>query len=529
MHPTRLRERLRITLLLYLVVGLMFVIASVAVVYLVDSRLRREALAGAEAKALLLLERNLAIHAYFAHELKPAVFQVTDKYLGPDYFEPAWMSSTYAVREIDKYFHNLVDSDTYYKEVAINARSPQNEADAHERAFLEELKADPLLTERSEIREFDDQLYYVTMRRGETMEASCLRCHSTPDQAPGDLVALYGSERSFNRQEGELVSAISIRIPISEAYESNSRVTRQLSAFLVLVFGVLTIGQLAIYHQLLFRPLDAMRAKALQIAGDPRRLGEQVITPMGKEMADLATALNTMSTNLKSAQEHLVRREKLAFLGQLTGGISHELRTPLMVITQGVYLLQSELPESQQEAHETLDVIERQTAEATRIITNLLDFSRTNTASRQPTSLEKQLNLVLPHLSVPDNVTLQTDFQADLPLAWVDPGHVRQVLSNLISNACQAMPNGGLLTVRAVQKGEWVALSVQDTGHGIPNEVLPRLFDPLFTTRADGIGLGLVLCKLLVESNDGSIDVATQVGQGSTFTVTLPVRQEKEV
>ena len=129
------------------------------------------------------------------------------------------MSSTYAIREIDKYYRALESSDYYYKECAINARSPENEADAYEKSFIEEMNTNSGLLNRSVVRLLDGKPYFVVLRRNEVMEEVCLRCHSTPDKAPADLVRYYGPERTFNRKVGEVVSAISIRVPLAFAYE----------------------------------------------------------------------------------------------------------------------------------------------------------------------------------------------------------------------------------------------------------------------------------------------------------------------
>jgi hypothetical protein len=110
------------------------------------------ALEEAESKTCIILDHNLATHTYFSHDLKPAVFKLTDPYISPDYFDPTWMSSTYAVREIDYYYRTLSGEDYYYKEAAIDARSPQNEADNFERDFIEALNADPSLVDQALVR-----------------------------------------------------------------------------------------------------------------------------------------------------------------------------------------------------------------------------------------------------------------------------------------------------------------------------------------------------------------------------------------
>ncbi len=295
----------KIGLMLNVAVAGIFIIAAVITVVLVRGNMRQQALAEAESKARITLERNLAIHTYFTHNLKPKLFELTGPLTSKDYFEPSWMSSTYAIREIDKYFKSLNPEGYYYKDAAINARSPDNEAAEYEREFLEELKKDQKLEKSSGIRMIDGKPYLVIMRRGEVMESSCLRCHSSPANAPGDMVKSYGSERSFNRHAGDVVSTVSMRIPLSEAYANADRFTIKLSILLLLVLCVLFTFQYFIYNRLLIEPLGRIREKALKIKRDKEGLGEKIPEIAGKELNDLATAFNDMSTSLKNNMDNL--------------------------------------------------------------------------------------------------------------------------------------------------------------------------------------------------------------------------------
>jgi hypothetical protein len=270
--------------------------------------MRKQALIEAESKSLMLLTHNLAIHTYFSHELKPKLFILSEPLRSPDYFEPTWMSSTYAIRQIDHYFKSLGKSEYYYKESAINARTPENEADPFEKTFLEQLNKDPKLIERSEIRTLNGQPFFITLRRGEKMEGSCLRCHSTPDRAPGNLVKIYGSTRSFGRRLGEEIHAISIRIPLAEAYSQANRLSWQLSGILLALLGVLFASQTWISKRWLFDPMEAIRHKAQEIVDCEAGLGETIPVPAGPELRDLTTAFNTMSSNLRQSHDSLEER-----------------------------------------------------------------------------------------------------------------------------------------------------------------------------------------------------------------------------
>jgi methyl-accepting chemotaxis protein len=215
------------------------------------------------------------------------------------------MSSTFAVREIDKYYQLLESEGYYYKECAINARSPENEADAFETAFIQEINANQNLTYRSQVRNLNGKAFFVVLRSGELMEESCLRCHNTPEEAPKGLVDRYGAERSFHRNEGEIVSAISIRIPLAAAYQRAETLSLKLFlVFLLVLLGVFFI-QFLITHFLIHRPIKRMHTKAREITESDTHLGEQIDLPAGREFYDMAASFNEMSKRLKDHVDQL--------------------------------------------------------------------------------------------------------------------------------------------------------------------------------------------------------------------------------
>jgi signal transduction histidine kinase len=136
---------------------------------------------------------------------------------------------------------------------------------------------------------------------------------------------------------------------------------------------------------------------------------------------------------------------------------------------------------------------------------------------------------VLEQRLIPENVQVLQQIEDNLPRSYADPRHIAQVINNLIANACQAMPAGGQLTLRArlVQHDaqEWIAIEIADNGVGIAPKNLPHLFEPLFTTKPKGIGLGLAVARKMVEFNGGKIEAHSQLGVGSTFTVYLPIQK----
>jgi PAS domain S-box-containing protein len=235
---------------------------------------------------------------------------------------------------------------------------------------------------------------------------------------------------------------------------------------------------------------------------------------------------------LREAQERLLRHERLAVLGQLAGGVGHELRTPLGAIKNAAYLLNMILEEPAPEVKETLEILHREVGSSERIISSLLDFARTWVPVRREVDINAVVRDVLSHIELPGHVEEIDQLDQGLPAIQADPDQLEQVFGNLILNAVQAMPDGGQLTVRTGQAAiggrPSAVVTISDTGSGIPAENLDKLFEPLFTTKAKGIGLGLALAKTLVEANGGSTEVESEVGKGSTFTIRLPIDGETE-
>jgi PAS domain S-box-containing protein len=226
---------------------------------------------------------------------------------------------------------------------------------------------------------------------------------------------------------------------------------------------------------------------------------------------------------LREAQEKLVRQEKLATLGQLAGGVGHELRNPLGVINSAVYYLKLVQPDADEKIKKYHLIIEQEVQIAGRIINDLLDFGRIVSPDRQPVSVPELVQHVLTRFPAPASVQVLLKLPASLPKVYADPLHLEQVLGNLTTNACQAMKDGGKLTISASLKKDQVAIAVKDTGTGITPENMQKLFEPLFTTKLRGIGLGLAVSKKLAEASGGRIEVTSQPGKGSTFTLYLPV------
>jgi signal transduction histidine kinase len=172
-----------------------------------------------------------------------------------------------------------------------------------------------------------------------------------------------------------------------------------------------------------------------------------------------------------------------------------------------------------------LQTIEEQVEYMNKIVSDLQDYAKPVKPKPVKTSLHQLVDDTFLTITIPENIQVFVGIEKDFPRLMVDPTMMRRVLVNLITNAIQAMPSGGQLIIRGFKKRQNTLISVEDTGVGIPKEDLSKIFQPLFTTKAKGQGLGLAVCKRLVEAQGGSITVKSELGRGTTFTVKIPLKK----
>jgi signal transduction histidine kinase len=243
-----------------------------------------------------------------------------------------------------------------------------------------------------------------------------------------------------------------------------------------------------------------------------------------------ARELDRALTELKGAQEHLIRVEKLAAVGQLAAGVGHELRNPLAAVRNAHAYLAKRLARPEEAVTDVrvpqfLSLMDRELSTCARIISDLLDFARESPMSVQPCPLRPLVDEALGVVPVREGVSVLNQVPESLPVPLLDREQFRQVIINLVQNAVEAMPpeRGGQVVVSAEGGGhEPLRVRVVDDGSGIPAEVLPRIFEPLFTTKIRGTGLGLPIVALRVQRHGGTLHVTSQPGQGSEFVIQLP-------
>lgn len=247
-------------------------------------------------------------------------------------------------------------------------------------------------------------------------------------------------------------------------------------------------------------------------------------TDLEVEIFHRAQELQEANRELRAAQDELVRTAKLTTLGHLASTMAHELRNPLGVMTNSLFLLTAMLKDAPAKVKEYLGILGSQITVSTKIVNDLLDFVRQRPPQKASVQLGAVIEEQLGYLPVPDNVRIERSWREPPRPVHADPVQVGQIVVNLAANAIQAMGDaGGTLAFSAAERDGMMRLEVRDSGPGIAAEHLEQIFEPLFTTKARGIGLGLAVSRQLARNNGGDLTVVSEPGKGATFLLELPL------
>ena len=261
-----------------------------------------------------------------------------------------------------------------------------------------------------------------------------------------------------------------------------------------------------------------------------RGSGRDVTKEVAVEV-ELARRVEERTAELRATQGELVRKERLSALGQLTATMAHELRNPLSAIRNTLFAVKETAASKGIDLERPLTRVERSVARCDRIINDLLDYTRVKELHLAEITPDPWIEEVLSEQRLPAGIALEHHLAADCTIA-IDPERVRRVLINLIDNAAQAMPEDArerkiTVTTALVDDGHFEFV-VADTGGGIPADVLPKVFEPLFSTKSFGTGLGLPMVKQIIEQHGGTITIASEVGKGTQVTVRLKRLAQKK-
>lgn len=309
----------------------------------------------------------------------------------------------------------------------------------------------------------------------------------------------------------------------TDAYGVANMVGHMLNvASFYLIYKALIETGLTKPYDLLFRNMKQNEENLKRHAVEQKVLQDK-LEDYNKHLEDL---VEEKAKQLKDA-------ERLAAIGQTAGMVGHDIRNPLQSIIGDLYIAKQDLRalpecEEKESLQECFDSMGKQAEYINKIILDLQDFAKPLNPLAEETDLERLAKELASNLSFPENVERSVQVAGNARIVTADSAYLRRILGNLISNAVQAMPEGGKLTVTAKRIGSNVIVDVEDTSVGIPEAVKPKLFQPLFTTKSKGQGFGLAVVKRLTEALEGTVTVDSEEGKGTKFTVTLPQKKQSK-
>ena len=243
----------------------------------------------------------------------------------------------------------------------------------------------------------------------------------------------------------------------------------------------------------------------------------------------LEETVESRTSKLKQIEKQLIEAERMAAVGEMVTMIGHDIRNPLQAIFNALYLISRRIDamhvssEEKNQLKSLLEKIQNQAGYINKMILDLQDYARETTPELVKLNLRELLDETLLSVTIPKEIDVTIKIEDGFPEIMVDPTLMKRVLINLIKNAIEAMPQGGEIQINATVKGDNAVIKIRDTGVGIPEERINEVFRPFFTTKSRGLGLGLAICKKLIEIHGGKISVKSEVGRGSEFKIEIPI------
>jgi signal transduction histidine kinase len=287
--------------------------------------------------------------------------------------------------------------------------------------------------------------------------------------------------------------------------------------------------------------------KEFELEMAKRDLEEQIekLRKTQKSMYFMIEDLNEMSAQLKDARDNLEekvrertdellnisrklhRSERLAFLGKLSGSVTHELRNPLAVLKNAAYYFEKKFVDNKdKKVVKYIDIIKKEITIIDSIIDDIMGFAKTRAPELKENDVRDIADNAISSINIPELVEIKKEY-ADVPKILVDSDQVMHALMNLANNAIVAMKGNGTLKFRVFAEGNYVIIEVRDTGPGIPPEQRELIFEPLYSSKPKGTGLGLPIAKMMVENQEGKIEFDSELGEGTVFRISLPINRER--
>lgn len=337
-------------------------------------------------------------------------------------------------------------------------------------------------------------------------------------------------------------SYLSLRYNVMEV-EAARLAQRELSILAMLVGLIIAVATSYVgFRYIIHRPLRLLLTAIEESTADSRLVDVEQVP--NDELGTVMNAYNEMQTQLKEAhdtleakveertqelvelQSKLLQQERLSTLGQVTATMSHEIRNPLGAIRNSLFVIREMADAADLKLTRPLDRAERSIARCDNIVGELLEYTRTQDVDLTVVDSCEYLNEVLDEQVFADSITLTRDLPTPGPQIMVDQDRFRRIIINLVDNAAQALRSReneqGEINISCSQQDGGIVIQVSDNGPGMPDDVLTRIFEPLFTTKSFGAGLGLPTVQQLVEQHKGTLRVDTKVGVGTMFSISLP-------
>jgi len=358
----------------------------------------------------------------------------------------------------------------------------------------------------------------LSMVRPIVSDERCFRCH--------------GNGR-------KVIGVLNMDFSLAEMYLQLRETSQLFVVSTLIILGFLAAGISVVMIRFLRRPLEKITQCMSQVEDGDLTVRMQPV--QNDEIGQLMNGFNAMVGNLSRAQNELERYhyqqmervDRLASVGEMAAGLAHEIKNPLAGISGAISVLSDDYPEGDQR-REIMLQIQRQIGRLDKTVNDLLYFGKPGQpefAFADINDLLKQTLMFVAQHPESKNINRIDELTRDLPAVWIDLKQIQQVVLNIALNAVQAMTEGGMLTVMTDQtqrdKRDWVQIRICDTGPGIPPEVRAKIFTPFFTTKTQGTGLGLPICRQLMENNGGSLEVESEVGKGTEFSLLLPVLDDR--
>jgi len=474
----------------------------------------------------MILKTNKALHAYIENIQKPVIYTLKEEgKLYEDFFDPKILSFTYIARNVhDQYTkaEQKIGNVPYsYKLATTNPRNPVNKATQFEETILHRFQKGEMKEYSTFITEKNERYYFKAIPIDPNKE-SCMKCHSTPEIAPKELIALYGSTAAFGEKVGDIRAMISLKIPVS------SIINNSLRGFYINILVVVVLFLLFYFILISLLKKDKSLQKTLQEL-------EQSNLLLSKSIEEI----NTKSEQLHIKDELLAQQSKMSALGEMMGNIAHQWRQPLSVISAAATGLQVQKEFNtltDEKFQDSCNLIYTNTQYLSNIIENFKNYINNNN-TKELFDLTDNINKFLEIIDMEiatHNLNLVLDLEENIQVNSF-PNELLQCLVNIFNNSKDAFDKSNIdkkyIFISTFIKDEKIVIQFKDNAGGIANEILPKIFEPYFTTKhkSQGTGLGLhIVYKLVKETMEGDLSVMNisylyhnQNCYGAEFTITL--------